>query len=93
MPLARFPLLAAVDIKQEESKMVRSRLVASLLVIAMLCAMAGTSLAATTKPKCAFDGYYSFFFWDPDTALSGVGYFQVNCAWRGAARRNHQLQR
>jgi len=70
-----------MDIKQEESKMVRARLVASLLVIAMLCAMAATSFAVTKpKPACGFTGFYSFFFWDPDEELSGVGYFEVNCA-------------
>jgi len=59
----------------------RSRLLMGLFVAVAFCAMAGTSFAATTpKAKCAFNGYYSFFFWDPDTSLSGVGYFQVNCA-------------
>jgi len=60
--------------------MARSRLVVSFLAIVILCAMAGTSFAATPKAKCAFNGPYSFFFWDPDTELSGVGYFTVNCA-------------
>jgi len=60
--------------------MARSRLLMALFVAVAFCAMAGTSFAAAPKPKCAFTGYYSFYFWDPDTDLAGVGYFEVNCA-------------
>ena len=59
--------------------MARSKLLWSLIVVVAFCAIAGTSFA-TSKPKCAFTGAYSFFFWDPDEDLSGVGYFSVNCA-------------
>ena len=64
--------------------MARCRLLFVMLVVAAFCAIAGgNSFAKTTaKPKCTFNGNYSFFFWDPhpDTQLSGVGYFSVNCA-------------
>ena len=60
--------------------MARSRLLMGLFVAVAFCAMAGTSFAATTpKAKCAFNGAYSFFFWDQDDSLSGVGYLSVNC--------------
>jgi hypothetical protein len=54
----------------------------SLLVIVGVCALAGTSFAKTApKPKCGFNGDYSFFFWDPagfsEGDLSGVGFFSV----------------
>ncbi len=57
--------------------MTRSKVFLSLAAIVLcLCAMAATSFA---KPApCPFKGDYSFFFWDPDTDLSGVGYFSVS---------------
>jgi len=64
--------------------MARSKFLVSLLVAVAFCAMAGTSFAKTDpKPKCAFTGDYSFFFWSPgypDAELAGVGFFAVNCA-------------
>ena len=55
--------------------MARSKLFMSMLVIVGVCMLAGTSFAKAAK--CEFNGNYSFFFWDPDTDLSGVGYFSV----------------
>jgi len=58
--------------------MARFRLFVSLLVVVGVCAVAATSFAkAAPKPKCGFNGDYSFFFWDPDTNLAGVGFFSV----------------
>ena len=55
--------------------MARFKLLASLLVLIGVCTLAATSFAkAAPKPKCAFNGDYSFFFWDPDTALSEVAF-------------------
>jgi hypothetical protein len=54
--------------------MARFKLLVSLLVLVGVCTLAATSFA---KPKCAFNGDYSFFFWDPDLDISGVGYFGV----------------
>jgi len=59
--------------------MVRSKLFASLMVAIAVCGLAATSFAkAAPKPKCGFNGDYSFFFWDPDTDMAGVGYFSVS---------------
>src|SRR5271170_6997573 len=56
----------------------RSRIFLSVAAIAVVCAMATSSFAkAAPQPKCGFNGDYSFFFWDPDTDLAGVGYFTV----------------
>jgi len=60
--------------------MAKSRLLWSLIVVIGFWATAGTSFATTAKPKCAFTGPYSFFFWEPGTFIDGVGYFSVNCA-------------
>ena len=63
--------------------MARFKSVISLLVIVGVCALAGTSFAkAAPKPKCGFNGDYSFFFWNPriiedGVYLSGVGFFSV----------------
>jgi len=58
--------------------MARSKLLASLLVILGACALAATSFAKPAPaPKCQFNGNYSFYFWDPDTDIAGVGYFTV----------------
>ena len=66
------------NFNQEESKMARFKLLVSLLVLVGVCTLAATSFAKPApKPKCGFNGDYSFFFWDPDTDLSGVGYFSV----------------
>jgi len=37
--------------------------------------MTAPSFAA--KAKCGFNGDYSFFFWNPDENISGVGFFSV----------------
>lgn len=55
--------------------MTRSKLFMSLLVIVGVCTLAGTSFAKTTA--CGFNGSYSFYFWNPDTDISGVGFFSV----------------
>jgi len=66
------------NFNQEESKMARSKLLMSLLVLVGVCTLAATSFAKPAPlPKCGFNGNYSFFFWDPDTDMSGVGYFSV----------------
>jgi hypothetical protein len=58
--------------------MARFKLLISLLVLIGVCTLAATSFAnAAPAPKCKFNGDYSFFFWDPATELSGVGYFSV----------------
>jgi len=58
--------------------MARSKLLMSLLVLVGVCTLAATSFAKPAPlPKCGFNGNYSFFFWDPDTDMSGVGYFSV----------------
>src|SRR5271154_1359106 len=49
-----------------------------VLVVGAMCAAAGTSFAkAAPKPNCGFNGDYSFFFWNPDFDITGVGYFSV----------------
>jgi len=56
--------------------MARSKLLVSALVIVGVCTLAATSFA---KPApCPFKGNYSFFFWDPDLDLAGVGFFTVS---------------
>jgi len=58
--------------------MTRSKVFLSLSAIVCLFAMASTSFAkAAPKPKCPFNGDYSFFFWSPDDIVAGVGYFSV----------------
>ena len=43
-----------------------------------ICSFAATSFAKpAAKPKCGFNGDYSFFFWSPDEEIAGVGYFTV----------------
>src|SRR5271154_237835 len=62
-----------------DSKMARSKLFLSLLVLIGVCTLAATSFAkAAPKAKCDFNGNYSFFFWDPAFSfVGGVGYFTV----------------
>ena len=58
--------------------MARFKLLVSFFVIVGVCTLAATGFAKPApKPKCAFNGDYSFFFWDPGTDLAGVGYFSV----------------
>ena len=63
--------------------MARLKFITSLLVIVGVCAFAGISFAkAAPKPRCGFNGDYSFFFWSPITNeaggnVSGVGFFSV----------------
>ena len=58
--------------------MARFKSLVSLLVVVGVCTLAATSFAKPApKLKCAFNGDYSFFFWDPSTDLAGVGYFSV----------------
>ena len=59
--------------------MARFKPLLSLLVLISVC-LSVCSLAATSfakAKKCPFNGDYSFFFWDPASALAGVGYFSV----------------
>src|SRR5271170_3703530 len=51
-------------------------LTALIAVVCMftLCASSGAKAAAE---KCAFNGNYSFFFWDPAFPVAGVGFFSV----------------
>jgi hypothetical protein len=55
--------------------MAKFKLLVSMLVVIGVCSLAATSFAKAKK--CAFNGDYSFFFWDPSYNLSGVGYFSV----------------
>ena len=57
--------------------MAKVRLLAALIMILGLCAYSGTSFAKVAPVRCGFNGDYSFFFWDPDFPLSGVGFFTV----------------
>ena len=56
--------------------MSKSKLLVSLVAILGFCVLAKTTFAKPAA-KCPFNGSYSFFFWDPDTDLAGVGYFSV----------------
>jgi hypothetical protein len=58
-------------------KMARSKLLVSIVVFVGVCMLAATGLAKTAQKKCSFNGNYSFFFWDPNTDMAGVGYFGV----------------
>jgi len=59
--------------------MARTKLLTSLLVVAGVFMLAATSFAKPAPtPKCQFNGDYSFYFWDPDTSIAGVGYFTVS---------------
>ena len=58
--------------------MPRFKLFVSLLVLVGVCTLAATSFAKPApKPKCAFNGDYSFFFWSPNEEVAGVGYVSV----------------
>src|SRR5271169_5628952 len=58
--------------------MARSKLLVSLLVLVGVCTLAATSFAKpAAQPKCGLNGDYSFFFWDPDEPIAGVGFFSV----------------
>jgi len=58
--------------------MARSKVCVSLLVFVGVCAIAATSFAKpAAQPKCGLNGDYSFFFWDPEEPLAGVGFFSV----------------
>ena len=58
--------------------MPRFKLFVSLLVLVGVCTLAATSFAKPApKPKCGFNGDYSFFFWDPADTVAGVGYVSV----------------
>ncbi len=59
--------------------MAKSRLLGALLVVGVICAITGTSFAKTAK-SCAFNGNYSFYFWNPASNAAGVGFLSVNCA-------------
>ena len=57
--------------------MARFKLFLSLLVVVGVCTLAATSAKPAPKPKCGFNGDYSFFFFSPNAAVTGVGYFTV----------------
>lgn len=59
--------------------MIRFKLLISLVTILCVCALSVTSFAkAKPKSKCAVNGDYSFFFWDPDhDGLAGLGFFTI----------------
>jgi len=53
----------------------------SLLVLIGACTLAATSFAKPAPtPKCGVNGNYSFFFWDPDEPIAGVGYIGISMA-------------
>src|SRR5208282_4525853 len=63
---------------QEDSRMARFKLLVSFLVLIGVCTLAATSFAKPApKPKCGFNGDYSFFFFSPHDEVTGVGYFSV----------------
>lgn len=58
--------------------MAKFKLPVSLIVLVAACTIAATSFAKPApKPKCGFNGDYSFFFWDPDENVAGVGFVTV----------------
>jgi len=57
--------------------MSRSKFLGSMFVVVATCAFAASAFAKAAPVKCPFNGNYSFFFWDPDVNLSGVGYIGV----------------
>jgi hypothetical protein len=58
--------------------MAKFKLPVSLLVLTGVCFLAATGFAKPApKPKCGFNGDYSFYFWDPDDIVAGVGYVTV----------------
>jgi len=57
--------------------MLKLKSVLSIVIVIAVCGIAGISLAKAKAARCGFNGDYSFFFWDPDYNLAGVGYFTV----------------
>jgi len=58
--------------------MARFKLFVSVVVLIGVCTLAATSFAKpAAKPKCGFNGDYSFFFWEPFFPVDGVGYSTV----------------
>src|ERR1700683_1950897 len=51
--------------------------IAAMVALAIICATSAISFAKPAPQRCDFNGDYSFFFWDPDVPLSGVGFFSV----------------
>jgi hypothetical protein len=58
--------------------MIRFRLAAFLLIIAVVCVLTATTFAKPTAKLCGVRGDYSFFFWDPAEAVDGAGYVSIN---------------
>jgi hypothetical protein len=56
--------------------MAKIKMVLAVFVIVGFFISANLAKAAPT-PKCGFNGDYSFFFWDPDAPVSGVGFVGV----------------
>jgi len=48
-----------------------------LAAMAVVGTMASANLAKAATAKCGFNGDYSFFFWDPEAPVSGVGFVGV----------------
>jgi len=57
--------------------MSRPKLFTLMAIIVVALAAAATSFAKTAPKRCAFNGDYSLFFWDPSNPVSGVGFFTV----------------
>jgi len=57
--------------------MLKLKSIVSIALVVAVCGVAGISLAKAKAARCDFNGDYSFFFWDPDYNISGVGYFTV----------------
>jgi hypothetical protein len=58
--------------------MSRFKLFALVFVVMGITAIGATSFAKPgAQPRCGLNGDYSFFFWDPDEPLAGVGFFTV----------------
>jgi hypothetical protein len=59
--------------------MAGSKWVLSLIAAVAICSIAATSFAKPApKPKCGFNGDYSFFFFSPNDEVAGVGFVTVS---------------
>jgi hypothetical protein len=71
-------LLVMVVHVNRRFEMARFKLSISLLALLGVYAVAATSFAQSApKPRCGFNGNYTFYFWDPGKPATGVGYFAV----------------
>jgi len=57
--------------------MAKARAMVALIVVVGLCMSSGLGFAKSAPKRCDVNGDYSFFFWDPVFAVSGVGFIGV----------------